>query len=86
MYKLLLEITEAVFSNLFSIVSANKEENISLLSTQIGFFTGGVLFGALIASTVCILVIKKRTRRKKHGRNYFRLLFLLAMLNISYIH
>ncbi|XP_076072681.1 uncharacterized protein LOC143044513 isoform X1 [Mytilus galloprovincialis] len=47
--------------------SANKEENISLLSTQIGFFTGGVLFGALIASTVCILVIKKRTRRKKHG-------------------
>ncbi|CAC5417488.1 unnamed protein product [Mytilus coruscus] len=45
--------------------SANKEEDISKLSAQIGLFIGGFLLGALIAPIVCFLVMKKRHFRKK---------------------
>ncbi|CAC5417485.1 unnamed protein product [Mytilus coruscus] len=49
-------------------VSAKKEDESFILSTQIGLFIGGFLLGALIAPVACILVMKKRQIRKKQGK------------------
>ncbi|XP_052071239.1 multiple epidermal growth factor-like domains protein 10 isoform X2 [Mytilus californianus] len=49
-------------------VSANKEDDSFILSTQIGLFSGGFLLGALVVTVVCILVLKKRQIRKKRGK------------------
>ncbi|VDI27171.1 Hypothetical predicted protein [Mytilus galloprovincialis] len=46
-------------------VSAIKEDIGSPVIMQVGLFTGGCLFGAVIATLVCCIIIKKRQERNK---------------------
>ncbi|XP_071178576.1 protein draper-like [Mytilus edulis] len=49
-------------------VSSIKENVDSPVITQVGLFAGGCLFGAVIATVVCCIIIKKRQKRTKQGK------------------
>ncbi|VDI77999.1 Hypothetical predicted protein [Mytilus galloprovincialis] len=49
-------------------VSAIKEDIGSPVRMQVGLFAGGCLFGAVIATLVCCIIIKKRQERTKQGK------------------
>ncbi|CAC5417493.1 unnamed protein product [Mytilus coruscus] len=64
-------------------VSTNKAETDHPVSTQIGLFTGGCLFGSLVTAIVCFLLMRKGQLRKRQGKEKCQLnLFFLQLFKM----